>query len=609
MGQNPLALLPEGATLDEPEEPEAPSPGDLLPPGATLDLPGDMAIEPPLTRTQKLVNTLGPFFPGIFATAASVPLAASGFAAPGVVGAAGLGGAFGESMDQLARRAVDLPTVETSLEAAKEITLSGAVEAALELGGGMIARGLVSPATATAARTPPRTIAVMDFLEASGLEDFGPTIGQGSDFPMLQVIENFTEGSLTGTRITAFKNATKENVDNLTRNYVNSFAATLTDDMTVPALRSVLEDRVNVMNVLGASLMEEITNEATELALKQSGDIHRVSIKALRDFRPKALKEIVGKRNIDITSDGMVSFADARSIRSEILANLRKLKSKELNIDLLFDLGDAKRAAGIMDNSIMKSLPSPLLKSKLRTANLVFNKSAKTKMVKRLLVESGNSPTGRSMLANMTEADIKNIKKVLGVNVGIDDPAFRVLVSSTLNDAVDKSLNPAQTDVIGTALHRALFGKGQQAGTLAEEKLRLLVGADGVKELKKIVATYISIQEAAETGVGGAAAQFGQMGAIRAMGMAAFAFTGIPPLLSRILTAKSTRNLFLRGLTDIQKGRMRSAVATGLRLSTLDQRLKRKFENDINKLTEGDVVDRPTQGQALGAVAPGLPTL
>ncbi len=557
----------------------------------------------------------------------------------GAIAGAGLGGAAGKAYQQLYKRISGKEVPETALEAAKEIGISGARQAAFEAGGRLVigtAGKILAPFSKTV--TPEAKIAqetlnkympketsklrVISRLKGERIPSVLPA--EATENRTLDLLENISEASLIGgKKIADFKNIIRPKaINNMVDDLVNTFGKEADPDMIGEAFVMAVEKRLkpsrlvattlyntvdelvkpltkqipvtkqvqtSFLDVTGKPIMKEITEIITQ---------EPFSTLSLKNFvKPLVIKaREIGSIEAKNAGDDLVmainnlpdniSYGAIQDLRSRLISRVDEFLILNKKAPAI---GKAKKLIGITDSIIGTTLKkeNPEALALWRQANKLYKEGSKqfnNQFIRRLIKESIDKGNPEVIAEKIFKPRaISNIRKT---KAAIDEGTWKQLKGWHVQNILKKSTN-TEGELTGKTFWNQMFGK---AG-MGEQTMKEIYKPHELKALKDTAIALKVIQKKQGEGIGRMWIQLTQAGAIvglmdersRPFSMVVL---GAPIIMSRLFTNPIAAKWLIQGAKLPAKSPQAGAILT--KLSDLAFKIERemKISGELKPTTE-----------------------
>lgn len=558
----------------------------------------------------------------------------------GAVIGGGLGAAFGESMEQMARRALGLDAPETPLEAAKEIGKEGAIGAGAEFGGQVavrVAGKLIAPFKKSVSTEAEK---VINFFK-NKTRQFGLTKKRVSPlFPaqatditersgaagILDFFHNIADNSIIGSN--EMRRVAKQNLDVVSEtadDLIRSFSKqNLTSEQMGVTLNAVLKGNLKVereaSDVLYNTINEMVKDKSVTKrvgkklltvqalggkAKEKIGIVNIGSIKGFAGDVQKLSNELkgfgAGEQGFDTVAQILkfndnLSFEAAKNARTTLL-NMAKNRTLEGKTDPA--VGLARNLAGQLDQAIEVSLKTHAPKAlKLwRKANRAYKATSEqydNRLIRGIFDMANRKKGGNpeDIISHVFKPGaITNIKRI---KRAVDNETWgkvknlftrNLLKKSSIasEDLVSKGVAAADVKggsfmLQGSQLKEALSGMGKDI-------LHTVYTPKELVTLKAVASAMDLSQKTVGHGLGRMFIQLSQAGAIIGILSGKAAGLGIPlvvgpGLLSRVFTNPTTAKWLIQGYKLPANSPQLARVMSRLSASLIEmeaQDVKRRF--------------------------------
>jgi len=617
-------------------------------------------IDEPGWTTGDWADLVGPAIVPIAGTIggiASLPIAGPA----GYIAGGGVGGMIGEGVRKLAGEAFGVGEDISPMEHVTDVLSAGAGEATAEAVGGVVGKGIRLASGAFSRRIPEASRATLKRMDNLGVPGLHPTPAQIVGGPLIQFIEDFTEYSVTGSKLRTFKQVGREASDEVARKIAGRFTSSIrSGEDSVVALRNLIKDDILVDQAVGSDLRETVINEAVaRIPSRAAGgmvDAPKILTKAelnpieglVNTGKKNAYKDMIegsvavdpttkkimpSENMIKLREDGGMTLGSALKLKTELQSRVQKMRKlsktgeRSVNQTMINNWNDAELRLDnliaskipeekLIYNAGMKSAETVPLRALYREGNRIWKgKLLKETLVKDLVDKVGESSEGIKMLNKLTTEELSDFRTFF--RGGINDPSFRTLSAMVLHNSLDNALSMSGKSVDQNILRNLLFGKGETIGFMNPKKLETMIGKSGVKEFEDIIDIMDLLKREVEAGPGKiqtAMLQFGAMGGILASIGAVFAgivppatpfaLIAAPWIMARSVTNPRMRKLLYHGLTALHEKKISKATAIFQRLGTLDQFYTDQYRDMLSQ--PGDKMDQPEVATMARPMVSGL---
>lgn len=420
--------------------------------------------------------------------AIGAPFGPVGIAAGGVIGGATgalVGGAAGKGYQQVYRHATGSEKApQTSYDAAVEMAMAGGEEAAWDLGGQLVGRGLAKGFHYLRPKAVDDVEKLAVKLEKSGGQ---MTAAQRTDNWMIHQLDSLTRGSLTGSgrmqTIDVLNEAALKNIESeLRQNIAKNVTQNLSDrELGELFLNTVRDGRAAFRTTVGelyGGLDDMVkvgvnTTKTKEALIPMREQLERVNWINESPESRKLLDSIMSLPD-------NLSFGDAQVLRSNLLdaqRNLETLAGKsKITSKVNQVVGDLTKA---MDESALRE--GPQVAAKYKAIKDYANKGYKvfdSKFITDLVVADKKNPEriGEYLFRAGNVEEINKAKKAL---------RYAAATAKDRGVNYDRVWGQMQQGYLNTILGRAERLGGIPAGVSAEEVAKSISDVSGAKLLKE----------------------------------------------------------------------------------------------------------------------------
>lgn len=488
----------------------------------------------------------------------------------------GLGAAGGEAVEQLVRRAVGLKAPETSVEAARDI----AIEGALGLTGELLGRGAILAGGAVFRFIKPRPIVELEakrtiqFLnehlpvqERSRFNPFRYLVGpqrqakltllpaEATEGRILDFLHNASESSILGGQaISDFKkNRTKALVQ-------------IADDIITGIGERAEPDLLGELFVQTANKQLKTSRVGAKIMLNTAEDLARATRVPIGEVKTFAeplstiaaeLKGLGGETAGDPIIKGILALEDDLSLTAA-----KELRSRLIDISDTFSvtnprakvIGRAKKLVGLVDTAIEKALKADGQTEALRIwreGTRLWKESSEqfdNQFIRRLvrLAEVKGEPEAipRAILKGKAVSNIKNAKLAAG---GLHSDTWQQVQSYFTQDLYERSVKRGTNELTGVSLQANLDKMGKKA-------LREIYTPGQLNKIQEFTNALTTIQAKQAEGSGRMFIQLSQAGAVvsvpfgQGINKTAATILLAPGILAKAFTNPRIADILIKGV-------------------------------------------------------------